>query len=358
MSSQSSMLTFKDVSVVASCLSDSEQNINRLMRGLVGQLVVPVLVLDAECNVLIWNTACEQLTGIAASEVVGTNQYWRAFSDQPSVCILDVMARYCLGEACEGKGNELSMFSGLFSSSSLVQRGQGVSIELACAMAVGAKETYLVIDASPLYDESGRLVAVMQTLQDITEYRRAQIVLQQSAKRDGLTGLVNRRAFDEHLQIEWQRALRDGSSLSLILLDIDSFRHYNTSYGHLSGDDCLKSVAEVLENSLGRGSDLVARYGGDEFAIILPGTEYEGAEIVANRIRSALCALGIPHEEAQALGMVSISSGIAALAPVNDTFSDDLTALANRALYVSKQQGVNGIVSWRDIEMAESMACA
>jgi two-component system chemotaxis family response regulator WspR len=161
---------------------------------------------------------------------------------------------------------------------------------------------------------------------------------------DGLTGTANRRRFDEALAAEWRRARRDGTELSLVLIDVDFFKMYNDHYGHLEGDDCLRKVASALTAGLHRPGDLVARYGGEEFVVILPGTDVVGAGIVAEALRAAVEALALPHARSAVGGCVTISLGSATLSPKDFDDSGDTTALikgADRALYQAKRSGRN-----------------
>lgn len=158
------------------------------------------------------------------------------------------------------------------------------------------------------------------------------------ASTDGLTGLCNRRAFDEHLQREWRRAIRQGSSLALVMLDADHFKAYNDHYGHQGGDDVLRAIAQALEDATRRPSDYPARYGGEEFVAILPYTGLDGAAEVAERIRLAVQELHLPHDRS-VKGFVSVSVGVAATAPLRGQDPAPLLAAADAALYEAKAAG-------------------
>ncbi|MEH1817391.1 MAG: PAS domain S-box protein [Nostoc sp.] len=163
--------------------------------------------------------------------------------------------------------------------------------------------------------------------------------LQRLATLDGLTQIANRRRFDEYLESEWQRLKREQLSLSLILLDVDFFKLYNDTYGHLGGDDCLRQLASALKNIVKRPADLVARYGGEEFAIILPNTEIQGAIYVAQTIRQAVRDLAIPHTQSRVCDRVTVSLGVVSIVPNSEISPPDLINAADKALYVAKQQG-------------------
>ncbi len=162
---------------------------------------------------------------------------------------------------------------------------------------------------------------------------------------DGLTGIPNRRYFDEHFAEEWSRALRVQSVLSLIICDIDYFKDFNDRYGHLMGDDCLKAVAGTLDLHARRAGDTVTRYGGEEFAIILPGIGLQDACTVAEQMREAVMALGIVHAESKVSEQVTISMGVACTIPSQDARPEMLLRHADEALYRAKHQGRNQVVS-------------
>jgi diguanylate cyclase (GGDEF)-like protein len=160
------------------------------------------------------------------------------------------------------------------------------------------------------------------------------------ALEDGLTGLANRRRFDAVLDVEFGRAMRNKVPLALIMIDVDSFKKFNDTYGHLAGDECLKKVAKALAAISLRPGDLAARYGGEEFALILPSTDASGAFNVASKVRGAVEALGIKHTE-NAYGIVTISAGVASLIPVRGQTPDALLQVADSALYMAKEKGRN-----------------
>lgn len=177
------------------------------------------------------------------------------------------------------------------------------------------------------------------TVRDITVRKNLELELNRLAIKDGLTGISNRRTFDQTIVKEWQCCHRQQQPLSLILSDVDNFKFYNDFYGHQLGDDCLKKVAQTLENTLQRPSDLVARYGGEEFAVILPNTDQEGAIKVAKRIQEAIRLQAIPHEKSKVSKIVSVSIGISSMIPTLETSPDTLIKMADQALYQAKEQG-------------------
>ncbi len=172
----------------------------------------------------------------------------------------------------------------------------------------------------------------------------ANLELQRLNAVDGLTGIANRRHFDEMLAKEWRRCMRDDQWLSLMICDVDFFKQYNDTYGHQAGDECLKSVARLLKEQLRRPADLVARYGGEEFAVILPGTGDAGARRLAQRMCRAVESEVIPHQYSPVAPVVTLSIGVATAMPRQDDQSlDTLLQAADRALYQAKDQGRNQV---------------
>ncbi|MBF0234715.1 MAG: diguanylate cyclase [Desulfamplus sp.] len=159
--------------------------------------------------------------------------------------------------------------------------------------------------------------------------------------RDGLTGIANRRHFNQYLNIAWNYAIRDSSHLSLILIDIDHFKLYNDTYGHLVGDSCLIKIAKSIDESLSRKIDLAARYGGEEFVCILPKIDIDGAVIVSKKIHYNIQSLQIPHYNSKSCKTVSISQGVATIIPSKSSEPDDLIKMADNALYTAKNSGRN-----------------
>jgi two-component system chemotaxis family response regulator WspR len=166
-------------------------------------------------------------------------------------------------------------------------------------------------------------------------------ILLELSELDGLTGIANRRRFDQALDVEWRRCHREGSELGLILIDVDFFKRYNDSYGHLMGDEVLRRVAAALGQALRRSSDLVARFGGEEFGVLLPATDAAEAAATAEKLRETVYGLAIPHARSEIDARVTISLGIASVAPTAEVRTGDLVALADEALYGAKRGGRN-----------------
>lgn len=165
------------------------------------------------------------------------------------------------------------------------------------------------------------------------------IELQQLSSQDGLTGVANHRVFEERLASEWARAARDHAPLALVMADIDCFKLLNDTDGHLAGDVCLREVAQALDQSVQRPADLLARYGGEEFAAILPGTDLPGAHAIAERMRKAIEARGLPNHGTG--GVVTISLGVASVVPQPGMLATELLDQADHAMYQAKENGRN-----------------
>lgn len=178
------------------------------------------------------------------------------------------------------------------------------------------------------------------------------------SSQDGLTGIANRRHFDDFLAKEWNRAIRSQKPLSMILCDIDHFKAYNDHYGHQEGDKCLFRIAHILEQHARRGGDLAARYGGEEFAVILPETSLDSAADIAEQIRQSVYAAAIPHAASENDNVVTVSFGVATIIPRREQHSHLLVSLADKALYEAKQNGRNLIItsSPRLLEQEQSRA--
>jgi diguanylate cyclase (GGDEF)-like protein len=171
---------------------------------------------------------------------------------------------------------------------------------------------------------------------------------------DGLTGVANRRSLDTALNREWQRAQRDKTEVSLLMLDIDLFKLYNDHFGHQAGDDCLKIVAATIARVATRPGDLVARYGGEEFAVLLPGTSSEGATSVATHILDTVAALNIHHPKSTISNIVTLSIGISTLLPGDDLNPYHLVGFADEALYCAKKAGRNQIKTASPEDLAKA----
>jgi diguanylate cyclase (GGDEF)-like protein len=199
-----------------------------------------------------------------------------------------------------------------------------------------AGQVSLAITKSRLYEDLLETKARLET---------ANHELEALATADGLTGLANRRAFDQALEYEWRRATRTGKPLSLLLADVDSFKAFNDRYGHLAGDDCLRRVAGMLALTVRRAGDIAARYGGEEFAVLLPDTSLENAAAIAEEIRRNVQMLGIAHDQSAVAPVVTVSLGFASITRDGSEEQNALVSAADAALYEAKSGGRNRVVA-------------
>lgn len=179
--------------------------------------------------------------------------------------------------------------------------------------------------------------------------RKVNVKLARLAESDGLTGVPNRRFFDQMFEREWLRAARNGTCMALIMIDIDHFTFYNDNYGHQQGDECLKIVSRTMNNVLLRPGDFLARYGGEEFAVVLLKTDISGAIYIAEELVDSITPLALPHALSPVAPTVTVSMGIAVMSPDegNHTFGE-LISMADKALYQAKGEGRNRWCVYQD----------
>lgn len=206
--------------------------------------------------------------------------------------------------------------------------------------------------AAQVESANRELVEIRRQLEDKNR------LLERLSALDTLTGIANRRRFDEVLRQEWKRAARDGRSLSLLFCDIDHFKRFNDTYGHQAGDDCLVRVAQTMDDTLNRPADLAARYGGEEFVGLLVDTEAGGARLLAERVRDRIEDLRIDHRSSDVRRVLTVSLGAASMVPRVGLRPEDLVDLADRALYAAKQAGRNRVVSAETLPPAEGSSAA
>jgi diguanylate cyclase (GGDEF)-like protein/PAS domain S-box-containing protein len=207
--------------------------------------------------------------------------------------------------------------------------------------------------ATPFRGLDGAVIGMVATFKDITERKYAENTLKEANERleclstlDGLTGVANRRCFDQTIQKEWTRLQRTKDFLSLIMCDVDYFKLFNDTYGHQSGDDCLKSVARAMMGIARRGGDCVARYGGEEFAVIMPVTGKKSAIYIAESIRQSVEKRAIAHSNSSVAPFVTLSLGVATVVPDDQGTPELLIKCADKALYLAKSSGRNRVMVW------------
>ena len=293
-------------------------------------LVIPTFVLGKDGRVLVWNRACERLTGLPASEIVGTADHWRGFYTAPRPCLADLVLESRLGEAADLYAEIVPSLHGIAQ----------LSAENWCQMPRETSSRYLAIDAGPIVSYDGQMIGVVETLRDITEQEKAQLALAALATQDGLTRIANRRAFDTALEAAWQDRGRLRQPLSVLLIDIDHFKLYNDVLGHQAGDECLRRLAHLLVHATSNPDDLVARYGGEEFAVVLPRTTVGTASDLARRMVAAVAEVRHRHPGLPNGDLLSVTIG-GATSTRSCRTAEDLVAQADAALYRAKRAGRN-----------------
>ena len=305
-----------------------------------------LIVEDTRSNLLVLAHYVERLGATAVKAETGAQAIEIFQTEHPCIVLLDVVLPDTDGFAVAQRLRALERTENWTPIIFLSSLGKDEDIERGIA---SGGDDYLLKPISEVV-----LGAKIRAMQRIIQMRTSLVVLarkldtaNQELKRlsasDGLTGIANRRLFDECISREWRRARRTSNSIALLMCDVDHFKLYNDTYGHQAGDDCLRQVAGVIQRTMERASDVAARYGGEEFAAILPETAIGGALFVGEKIRHALHALNIPHAGSPH-GRVTLSIGIAAQNPEADSRHDDLIKAADRALYRAKHEGRDRVV--------------
>jgi|GEM_PF-1488236 len=192
-------------------------------------------------------------------------------------------------------------------------------------------------------NREGEIINYVSIFHDITQRKKQEEILELRSRTDSLTGLSNRRYFDEALDIQWQVCIRNHFFIGIMMIDVDFFKKYNDAYGHQSGDDCLVKISRVLQANVRRSNDIIARYGGEEFVIVLIQTSPENIREIAESIMRDVQSLKIRHSASDISEYVTISMGIASLTPTKDLSYTMLIEAADNALYLAKKSGRNRI---------------
>ncbi|MEA5510623.1 diguanylate cyclase [Crocosphaera sp. UHCC 0190] len=303
-----------------------------------------IIITDAthpDYPIMYVNPGFEKMTGYSLKEVKGKNCRFLQGSDRHQPQIEQLHHRIAEGKACcvilRNYRKDGSLFWNEVSLSPVLDESEKVIYYIGVQTDVSTRKR--AEEEQQRYEAS--LNKMNRELHDLN-YK-----LHRLANLDGLTEVANRRCFDETLEQEWRRLAREKKPLSLILGDIDYFKRYNDTYGHLGGDDCLKKVAKAIANTALRPADLVARYGGEEFAVILPETPHEGATQVAQRILEGIRALNIPHKASDVQPYVTMSLGVATMIPSLELDLKSLIDSADDALFKAKKQGRDQVVNAR-----------
>ena len=303
----------------------------RLLELVVERANLGVFALDSQFRVLLWNRFMADHSGQEADSVVGRNLF-DCFPDLPRKWL-------------EKKVQGVFLLKNL-AFTSWEQRPYLFRFRHDRPVTGGAEHMYQSCTFLPMKDAAGEVTAVCVTLLDATDtaiaYQQLEgtmAAVSENARRDGLTGVFNRRHFEERLTEEFYRARRYGAPLTLVMLDIDHFKRVNDVHGHLAGDEVLRALAGRVAGAV-RMSDILGRYGGEEFGLILPQTDLAGACIVAEKLRKLVASQPIAYKDAQL--EVTISCGVAQTAAEHGTH-EDIIRLADAALYRAKREGRNRV---------------
>jgi diguanylate cyclase (GGDEF)-like protein len=287
-----------------------------------------LVVDDSPTNLAILNVVLREVYNVVTA-TNGPDALNLAASEEPDLIILDIMMPGMDGyEICDRlKANPFTKDIPVMFVTAMDQERQGAK-----GLAMGAVD-YLSKPVSP--------PIVLARVRNQLELKKQRDFLRKLSSVDGLTGIANRRSFEEDFDKEWRRAARHQAPLTLLLSDVDHLRPYNDAYGYLAGDDCLRMVAQAMAKSMMRPGDVIARYGGEEFVGLMPDTDAKGSQVVADRLLNAVRALALPHAHSDAAPIVTVSIGIAACMPHRDNDRSGLFKLAGDALYAAKTAGRN-----------------
>ncbi len=297
-------------------------------------LPVAVMVIDREHKVVHWNQAMERLTGVKAEEVVGTTRTWHPFYPEPRPVLVDLIV--------DMDWDGIKHYYGDMELKRSPLIGGGLECE-GFFKGLGGSDRQLYFLAAPILDQDNRVVRAIETLVDLSDKRRLEEELRRLSVTDDLTGLYNQRFFYATLAREVESARRYGHQLSLLLLDLDHFKSYNDSYGHLEGDKVLSACAKAVQGQV-RATDLACRYGGEEFVVLLPHTPLDEALKVAERIRGAVERLEffpVLPEKGLTTASMTLSIGVAIHRGAQN--SQDLVRRADHAMYEAKAAGRNRV---------------
>lgn len=308
-----------------------------LLEGVLAAVDLGIIVLDGARRVVLWNQWMSRHSGTAPAAVLG-QEFGMLFPE--------LRGRRIEGAITQAlEHNFPSLLSQtlnrspfpLFVNAAAAQREERLQQALAVTpLAVDGAPRHCMIEIHDVSIAVGREKLL----------RQQALELRSQSFSDGLTGVANRRHFDVAIDKELRRAKRNGSPLSLLMIDIDHFKSFNDHYGHQRGDECLVRVASALSGMLQRAADLIARYGGEEFVLILPDTNEEQAAQMAQAIRARVIALGIPHAASSLeLKQVTVSIGAATRTPTHPAEAQELIGAADRALYDAKRAGRNRVAT-------------
>ncbi|WP_395400108.1 diguanylate cyclase domain-containing protein [Pseudoduganella sp. UC29_106] len=301
--------------------TESQQEQAERLRTIVNNMAEGLLIIEPDGRIQFTNPACDSYLGYMAHELAG-----KSISDllNPLVAqeYLEYFSRYTASpETAHSHGTREVIIRH--------RTGKSVCMDLTL---------------TPMFLRQPLFIGL---LHDITHHKMSEDALQRAAMIDPLTKIANRRHFDSFLEKEWQRAMRNGSALSLVVLDVDHFKLYNDTLGHAAGDVCLQQVAQAISTHALRVTDLAARYGGEEFVLLFAETEADSAYLLAESIRSHVESLQLPHPKSPTSAWITVSIGVATMHPQPSDNIETLFVAADRAMYVAKEGGRNQVRATR-----------
>ena len=297
--------------------SETQEEQAERLRTIVNHMAEGLLIIEADGRIQYTNPACDHYLGYRENELAG-----HSIAELLSPIVTQEYLDYF---AMHAANPDTAHNHGTREVAIRHRAGHALSMDLTLT------PMYL---RQPLY---------IGLLHDITHHKQSEDALQRAAYLDPLTKIANRRHFDSFLEKEWQRAVRSGGVLSLVVLDVDHFKLYNDSLGHPAGDTCLQQVAQAINAHACRPGDLAARYGGEEFVMLFSETEAESAMQLAETIRANIEALHLPHPRSNTSSWITVSIGVATIRPHQLDNREALFVAADRALYVAKEAGRNQV---------------
>ena len=310
-----------------------------LLQGVLKAVRAGIIVFDAEQRIVLWNQWMEQHSSFPADAILGKT-FGEIFPD-----MVDGRTHVALRAALQN--NFASLLSQTLNKAPFPLFANAGDAAAGIRMQQAVHVMPLEVESLPRHC----LVQIGDVSMAVARERKLRelaVELESQTLVDGLTGIANRRRFDQHLDDEFRRAKRNASPLSLIMIDVDYFKDYNDNYGHQHGDECLARIAGALCGVLHRPRDLAARYGGEEFTVVLPDTNEDGALQIAEAMRAEVESLKIEHAYSGVAGCVTISLGVSTLIPELAAKTGSLIHAADRALYQAKRTGRNCVVVYTD----------
>jgi diguanylate cyclase (GGDEF)-like protein len=335
----------RELNVRRSAEEASLESSSRLLQ-ILQMISVPTFVIDMNHSITHWNSAIESLTDVPALQMIGTRGQWRAFYHSERPTLADLIVDDGGEDAIAG------LYGNNFRRSTLIEGAYEVE---GFFPTFGISGRWFYITAAPLTDSFGRIIGAIETVQDITDRKQAEKELRDSEQKfremsitDSLTKLYNSRHFFRQLDYEVNRASRYKTPLSLLLMDIDDFKRYNDTYGHLEGDTVLKVLSTTIKSNL-RDADSAYRYGGEEFTVILPETDGEDAFHVAERLRRDFGGMALSPPPGTEVHM-TVSVGVGRY--LHGESADSFLKRVDEAMYLAKKDGKNRVLIAPDPEEA------